>query len=481
MKTVSISRKRLIALILLLLSLVTVFFDFAVVTDRVIREMGGAMGAYSISDMLGNMIEDEIPDSREANMLKKAARALDSGGVSPMEARGLLSGLKRLARAVGESIPGLTSATIICTILVILVFLSFGLAVYGLLQRGAGGIFWFIIMQLVLLGFEIYTVVRLNSEAEFAVLALTAWPFIGFALSIASCVVCATDKVPVQGFSQADREALSKGFWNVMRAGLRFGKSMKREAANMAAGAASLMASKSWTCPHCGRTLEGSARFCSACGTQRPEKTYCPKCGNENQPGAAFCPRCGTKLMDPAAAQSQAQRPFQAQAQHQSQARQPFQAQPQAQQPFQAQAQPQAQQPFQAQPQPQAHQPFQSQAEAFQGSGEGTMRIFDNPFDSFIPLVIGIYQGGGGSIQESRVNIQESLTIGRANTCDLQVDDATVSSKHLCLRRDGNDLFVMDLRSTNGSKLNGIPLTAESPLKQGDQLIIGQTRLRIAW
>lgn len=30
-----------------------------------------------------------------------------------------------------------------------------------------------------------------------------------------------------------------------------------------------------------------------------PNKTFCPKCGNETKPGDAFCPKCGNKLQKP--------------------------------------------------------------------------------------------------------------------------------------------------------------------------------------
>ena len=51
-----------------------------------------------------------------------------------------------------------------------------------------------------------------------------------------------------------------------------------------------------WNCPRCGAALSGSQKFCTQCGTPKPEAPRCPGCGKPVKPGAAFCPSCGTRL-----------------------------------------------------------------------------------------------------------------------------------------------------------------------------------------
>ena len=71
------------------------------------------------------------------------------------------------------------------------------------------------------------------------------------------------------------------------------------------------------------------------------------------------------------------------------------------------------------------------------------------------------------------------LILGRSETSDLEVNDATLSRAHLALSMTGpNSWSVADLGSSNGSWLNGqklgpTPLT----LKEGSQLQAGQVYL----
>lgn len=53
-----------------------------------------------------------------------------------------------------------------------------------------------------------------------------------------------------------------------------------------------------------------------------------------------------------------------------------------------------------------------------------------------------------------------TLTIGRSQTCDIVFDaDPSVSRRHACIERFDGNLRVRDLRSRNGTFLNGMKLT----------------------
>lgn len=55
------------------------------------------------------------------------------------------------------------------------------------------------------------------------------------------------------------------------------------------------------------------------------------------------------------------------------------------------------------------------------------------------------------------VQVEESAIIGSSNElCDIQIDyDKTISRRHCMLIKRGNEYFIKDLKSTNGTFLNG--------------------------
>ena len=72
--------------------------------------------------------------------------------------------------------------------------------------------------------------------------------------------------------------------------------------------------------------------------------------------------------------------------------------------------------------------------------------------------------------------------IGRAAGCALVLDnDPEVSQQHCQLRFSGTHLMVEDLGSTNGTRVNGVPIAAAYALADGDLLGIGRTELRVTW
>jgi DNA-binding response OmpR family regulator len=73
----------------------------------------------------------------------------------------------------------------------------------------------------------------------------------------------------------------------------------------------------------------------------------------------------------------------------------------------------------------------------------------------------------------------ERLVLGRAEECDLVVADQRVSRHHAQLRRLGDGFGLLDLNSTNGTRLNGEivpPLAEPLPLKDGDVVELGSAR-----
>ena len=68
------------------------------------------------------------------------------------------------------------------------------------------------------------------------------------------------------------------------------------------------------------------------------------------------------------------------------------------------------------------------------------------------------------------------ITIGRLAVNDIIISDKSISGKHLKLTFLNNDWILEDLHSTNGSFVNG-ELVEEKKLKDGDEIIIGKTKI----
>lgn len=80
-------------------------------------------------------------------------------------------------------------------------------------------------------------------------------------------------------------------------------------------------------------------------------------------------------------------------------------------------------------------------------------------------------------IAGKRHPITKSRTvIGRGSDADITVDDTGISRKHVEVLWDGNRAEVNDLGSTNGSQLNGAPVS-RAPLPPDSVISIGRTRI----
>lgn len=69
------------------------------------------------------------------------------------------------------------------------------------------------------------------------------------------------------------------------------------------------------------------------------------------------------------------------------------------------------------------------------------------------------------------------MTIGRLDTCDVALDDPSVSRRHAEVRGQGAVWLVVDAGSSNGTKVNGLPIT-EHRLVDGDVVRVGDQELR---
>ena len=71
----------------------------------------------------------------------------------------------------------------------------------------------------------------------------------------------------------------------------------------------------------------------------------------------------------------------------------------------------------------------------------------------------------------------EDMVAGRASTNAIQVLDEKSSRQHFKVERRDGAFFVLDLGSTNGTRVNGVKIAEPTKLNSGDVISVGKTRL----
>src|SRR5262249_43653773 len=70
------------------------------------------------------------------------------------------------------------------------------------------------------------------------------------------------------------------------------------------------------------------------------------------------------------------------------------------------------------------------------------------------------------------------IIVGRHPQCDARLDSIRVSRRHCCMSEIDGEIFVRDLGSTNGIRINGQRVES-GRLKPGDELAIAHIRYRV--
>src|SRR3954467_14026737 len=75
---------------------------------------------------------------------------------------------------------------------------------------------------------------------------------------------------------------------------------------------------------------------------------------------------------------------------------------------------------------------------------------------------------------------KDKFLIGRAKECALRAGSEAISRRHCAIIRRESGYTVRDLGSRNGNHVNDEKITAEVPLKEGDELRVGPLKFRVA-
>ena len=85
-------------------------------------------------------------------------------------------------------------------------------------------------------------------------------------------------------------------------------------------------------------------------------------------------------------------------------------------------------------------------------------------------------RAGGGRAGESFAVAGAQMSIGRRPECDVFLDDVTVSRDHALLVRRGDDWYLDDCGSLNGTYVNRARIESQR-LEEGDEVQIGKYKL----
>ncbi|MBE2248456.1 MAG: FHA domain-containing protein [Myxococcus sp.] len=83
---------------------------------------------------------------------------------------------------------------------------------------------------------------------------------------------------------------------------------------------------------------------------------------------------------------------------------------------------------------------------------------------------------GAGQLLEVK---QGTVVVGRASVSDLRLQHPSISRRHSQIRRIGDQFFVKDLGSQNGSFVNKTRIASEVEVKIGDTIALGNALLRL--
>lgn len=73
------------------------------------------------------------------------------------------------------------------------------------------------------------------------------------------------------------------------------------------------------------------------------------------------------------------------------------------------------------------------------------------------------------------------FVIGRRRDCDYQLCHASVSRHHCCFLLKGEEVWIQDLESTNGTCVNGKRLEVPQALQEGDQISLDSFSFQVSF
>ena len=100
------------------------------------------------------------------------------------------------------------------------------------------------------------------------------------------------------------------------------------------------------------------------------------------------------------------------------------------------------------------------------------------------PAPAGIYMRlevvrGAQGTERTEFTLRDELQIGRDPACDIVFDDETLSLRNSRVFLDQGAVYLEDLQSQNGTRVNGSPVGAPVRLRSGDEIAVGDAVFRL--
>ncbi len=96
----------------------------------------------------------------------------------------------------------------------------------------------------------------------------------------------------------------------------------------------------------------------------------------------------------------------------------------------------------------------------------------DRPAMAYMAVLTGTKAGSQYSLFNDRQTV-----IGRSSDCEIHIDDPDASRRHAAIQPFGNDYYIMDMGSTNGTLVNGKPVEKRI-LRHSDKITLGKQVLQ---
>lgn len=87
---------------------------------------------------------------------------------------------------------------------------------------------------------------------------------------------------------------------------------------------------------------------------------------------------------------------------------------------------------------------------------------------------------GARSLRGLHVDILGPVVVGRSPSSDIVIDEPYVSATHARFTLQGPAIVLEDLESTNGTLVNGHPISQPVTLRDGDDVQVGDTVMRVS-
>ena len=87
---------------------------------------------------------------------------------------------------------------------------------------------------------------------------------------------------------------------------------------------------------------------------------------------------------------------------------------------------------------------------------------------------------GTRSLRGLHVDILGPVVVGRSPSADIVIDEPYVSSMHARFSLQGPAIVLEDMGSTNGTLVNGHAIAQAVTLREGDEVQVGDTIMRVS-